>query len=213
MEGTPGQTPGPGMEQLRALYDQAPDGLLVVESESGSIILANASARSMLGLDAKRIPGEHVSALFPDDQKLSVKETLDRVKVQGSCIVQCFLSPEGQKSMDLTATLINWGDGQKVILAAFRDASEREALAEEKERLIQELKQAVARVKRLSCLLPICSNCKKIRDDSGYWHRVEVYLEEHADATLTHGICPDCIAELYPSLKKELDEDGWEDNQ
>lgn len=209
----PGRVTNPGKEQFRALYEQAPDGLLVLESETGNIILANAAARSMFGLDGGRIPGQHISAIFPDDLKLSVQETLDRVKVQGSCIVQCFISPEGEKSMDLTATMITWDGNRKVILASFRDASEREALAAEKEKLIGELKQAVARVKRLSCLLPICSSCKKIRDDSGYWHRVEVYLEEHADATLTHGICPDCIASLYPGLKKDLDEEGWEEGR
>jgi len=62
------------------------------------------------------------------------------------------------------------------------------------------LKQALDRVKVLSGLLPICANCKKIRDDDGYWHQVEVYVERHSDASFSHGICPDCRQKLYPEL-------------
>ena len=66
---------------------------------------------------------------------------------------------------------------------------------------ITELKQSIARVNTLSGLLPICSNCKKIRDDKGYWNRLEAYIQNHSDAEFTHGVCPDCIDELYPELK------------
>jgi DNA-binding response OmpR family regulator len=61
-----------------------------------------------------------------------------------------------------------------------------------------ELEAALAKVKLLSGLLPICSACKKIRDDKGYWSQVENYVEEHSEATFTHGLCPDCLKTLYP---------------
>jgi hypothetical protein len=72
-----------------------------------------------------------------------------------------------------------------------------------KERLIFELQDALAKVKTLSGLLPICANCKKIRDDSGYWNRIEAYIGKHADVQFTHGICPDCAKKLYPELFEE----------
>jgi len=62
----------------------------------------------------------------------------------------------------------------------------------------EELETALANVKTLSGLLPICANCKKIRDDSGYWHIVEEYIRTHSNASFSHGICPDCLQELYP---------------
>ena len=62
------------------------------------------------------------------------------------------------------------------------------------------LEDALAKINVLSGLLPICANCKKIRDDDGYWHQVEVYMEEHSDARFTHGLCPDCKQTLYPQL-------------
>ncbi|HXW00169.1 MAG TPA: response regulator [Anaerolineae bacterium] len=65
-------------------------------------------------------------------------------------------------------------------------------------RLNKELQAALAKVKMLSGLLPICASCKKIRDDKGYWQQVEVYIQDHSEAEFTHGFCPDCLAKLYP---------------
>jgi len=62
----------------------------------------------------------------------------------------------------------------------------------EREKLISELKEALAQVKTLRGCLPICATCKKIRDDKGYWTRIEQYIMDHTDADFTHGICPDC---------------------
>jgi PAS domain S-box-containing protein len=70
----------------------------------------------------------------------------------------------------------------------------------ERDTLIHDLQDALASVKSLSGLLPICASCKKIRDDQGYWSQVESYIQSHSDATFTHGICPDCIKKLYPDL-------------
>jgi CheY-like chemotaxis protein len=66
----------------------------------------------------------------------------------------------------------------------------------ERERLISELKDALAHIKTLRGLLPMCAWCKKIRDDKGYWAQVEVYMEKHLDATFTHGICPECLKKV-----------------
>lgn len=61
---------------------------------------------------------------------------------------------------------------------------------------------AMQQVKTLQGLLPICASCKKIRDDQGYWHQVESYVRTHTDVEFSHGICPDCIANLYPMTRK-----------
>jgi ABC-type uncharacterized transport system substrate-binding protein len=64
----------------------------------------------------------------------------------------------------------------------------------------ERLEKALSRVKTLSGLLPICASCKKIRDDKGYWNQIETYLDQHSDATFSHGICPDCAKRLYPDF-------------
>lgn len=81
-----------------------------------------------------------------------------------------------------------------------RQAELRQAELEEMVRQRTEsLQQALANVKTLSGLLPICASCKKIRDDTGYWSQVEAYVAKYSEARFTHGICPDCIAKLFGS--------------
>jgi len=79
---------------------------------------------------------------------------------------------------------------------------ERRRAEGERERLIVELQDALAEVRILSGLLPICSACKKIRDDQGYWNKIEDYLSSHSQVTFTHGICPECAKKLYPDYYK-----------
>lgn len=80
--------------------------------------------------------------------------------------------------------------------------------AREKAHLIAELQAALFSVKRLSGLLPICSACKKIRDDDGYWHQVEVYLHSHSEVDFSHSICPDCVEQLYPAFQQHREKNG-----
>ncbi|MEJ2233763.1 MAG: response regulator [Syntrophobacterales bacterium] len=75
-------------------------------------------------------------------------------------------------------------------------------LIKEKEKLVNELQSALAKVKTLSGLLPICSSCKKIRDDTGYWNQIESYIRARSEAEFTHSICPNCSKTLYPGLRK-----------
>lgn len=90
--------------------------------------------------------------------------------------------------------------GQKQVGGMSFDITERKAAEQERERLVSELREALAQVKTLSGFLPICASCKNIRDDTGYWQQIESYLSEHSDVEFTHGICPDCVAKLYPEF-------------
>jgi len=69
---------------------------------------------------------------------------------------------------------------------------------DERKMLLEEIQKALSEVKLLSGLLPICASCKKIRDDKGYWKRIETYISAHSEAQFTHGICPECAKRLYP---------------
>jgi len=79
----------------------------------------------------------------------------------------------------------------------FRELAESES---SKNQIITELKEAMNHVKLLRGFLPICSSCKQIRDDKGYWSQVEEYISQHSEAKFTHGICPECAQKLYPDL-------------
>lgn len=66
--------------------------------------------------------------------------------------------------------------------------------------LYDQLREAEKQVAALRRLLPICSNCKSIRSDTGHWHRLEQYMGDHADVTFSHGLCESCAEELYPEI-------------
>jgi len=90
-----------------------------------------------------------------------------------------------------------------ILLRALRYAIERKEAERERERLISELSEALAQVRTLSGLLPICSNCRRIRNDKGYWERLEEFIQEHTDADFSHGICPECMEAIYPHFSKK----------
>ena len=75
-----------------------------------------------------------------------------------------------------------------------------ETSAREREVLIRELQAALAEIKTLRGFIPICANCKNIRDDKGYWNRIEKYIQDHTEAQFSHSICPDCMKTLYPEF-------------
>jgi phosphoserine phosphatase RsbU/P len=70
---------------------------------------------------------------------------------------------------------------------------------------VQELAQALEQVKTLRGIVPICANCKNVRDDQGYWNRVETYVREHTLAEFSHAVCPDCMIKLYPQFEERGD--------
>ena len=84
-----------------------------------------------------------------------------------------------------------------IAIARFDDMMELRRLNAELQTRNEDLQAALAKLKTLSGLLPICANCKKIRDDEGYWHQLEQYIETHSEADFSHGLCPKCLEKLY----------------
>jgi len=85
-----------------------------------------------------------------------------------------------------------------MLARSIRYSIERKRTLLEKDQLIGQLQEALAHVQTLSGLLPICASCKHIRDDKGYWHQVESYIQQHSSAVFTHGLCPKCSQKIYP---------------
>ncbi len=88
---------------------------------------------------------------------------------------------------------------RRVVWIAFNITRLHNTVAE-KELLITSLQKAIGEIKTLRGILPICSHCKKIRDDRGYWNQLETYIKEHSEADLSHGICPECLKKHYPDF-------------
>lgn len=111
-----------------------------------------------------------------------------------------FLQPRGSwriaAEVDQFNTVVYFGVCVLVVVVSARERWQEA----ERERLIKELQTAMAEVKTLSGLLPICAQCKKIRDDRGYWNQIETFIGARSNAKFSHGICPECVVHLYPDL-------------
>jgi len=107
--------------------------------------------------------------------------------------------PNGEMfPVEISSVVFKDAEGHTRTCLIIRDITERKSADAERERLIHELQEAVAKVKTLTGLLPICARCKKIRDDAGRWHALEIYIRMHTEADFSHGICPECRLLLYP---------------
>ena len=121
-----------------------------------------------------------------------------------------------QRGEYVTTEILNPKDGRTYIVShspifhkndsiskmtIFRDITQRKLIEKERKDLIKGLINALDQVKKLSGMLPICSSCKKIRDDKGYWNKIESYISDHSEAKFSHGICPECAKKLYPDIK------------
>ncbi len=106
--------------------------------------------------------------------------------------------------VEVSATPIKDDNGKIIqVIHVTRDITARKKAEEERERLIRELQKALGEIKTLAGLLPICANCKKIRDDKGYWNQIEVYISEHSEAEFSHSLCPQCAEKLYPEYSRK----------
>jgi PAS domain S-box-containing protein len=93
----------------------------------------------------------------------------------------------------------------RVIYSVARDVTERKRDEEAREHLVRELRAALAEVRTLRSILPICSYCKRIRDDANYWHSVDAYISEHTSTRFSHGICPSCYESV---VKPQFDDEN-----
>lgn len=163
------------------------EGLKCLSEAHFDVVLLDLGLPDSQGLDTFHQVSEHAAAVpivvFSglDDEAVAVQAVREGA--------QDYL-PKGQLAGPLLAR-------------AIRYAIERHQILEERKQLIRELQEALATVKTLKGLLPICARCKKIRDDQGYWNQLEIYIEAHSDAAFTHGICPDCKTKVYPELYGE----------
>ncbi len=139
----------------------------------------------------------NLSRLVPAiERELREAETRRQRKMADDALQRAYEELE-VKVKERTARLVDANEALK------EEIRQRKLAEEERENLISELREALATVKTLKGLLPICASCKKIRDDKGYWNQIEEYVRRHSDAEFSHGICPDCAKRLYPEFFKD----------
>jgi integral membrane sensor domain MASE1 len=128
---------------------------------------------------------------------------LSAIAIQGTLMgLGPFAQPRQNNSLLLLQAFM--GVTSVMILGLATVVSERKGAESKLEKMVLELQAALARIKTLKGLLPICSVCKKIRDDKGYWYHIENYIRHHSEADFTHGLCPPCAQKLYSEEHGEV---------
>jgi PAS domain S-box-containing protein len=187
------------LAQYTDLYDFAPVGYVTLTGD-GTILAVNLTGARLLGVERANLIDRRFGLLVSEADRLAFSTFLGAAFAEESrkhCEVS--LPRDENEPLFLRIEAVVSKDRQ-TCRAAVLDVTERHRAESERERLIHDLQTALARVKTLSGLLPICASCKKIRDDSGYWKQVESYIMSHSEATFSHSICPDCFNKLYPEL-------------
>ena len=188
---------------LRKLIEESRDGIVILDTEA-KVVDANQAFARMLGYtreEARQLHAWDWDAVYSREEILGMAHSVDadghqfqtRHRRKDGEIIDVELSNNG--------ALVH---GQKLIFCISRDISGRKRAEAEREELIGRLRETLAEVKTLRGILPLCTYCKKIRDDQGYWEQVDVYIHEHSEAGISHSICPDCLREHFPDIHMEM---------
>ena len=190
--------------QRRILVEQSRDGIVILD-QNGKVYEANQQYADMLGYTMEEIRQLHVWDWDTQWAKEQLLEMVRTVDITGDHFETQHRRKDGtyyDVEISTNGTVFR---GQKFILCICRDITERKHAEKEREKLIGELQEALKEIKTLRGILPICSFCKKIRDDKGYWEQVDVYIKKYSQADISHGICPECIKKHYPDIKEKRD--------
>jgi PAS domain S-box-containing protein len=203
-------------EKFRNIVEQASDAILLCD-EQGVVVAWNRASEQVTGLRAADVLGKFIwdvqFEVVPKERRTPdlyerfhsmIQQALDNGHSQWfsrpiNGELEC---PDGtRRYFQQTVFPIQTAKGV-MVGSITRDLTEQVQAEKEREKLFGELEEALTRVKTLSGLLPICANCKKIRDDRGEWRELEVYVRDHSEADFSHGICPECAEKLYPGFFK-----------
>ncbi|MDX1950535.1 MAG: response regulator [Verrucomicrobiota bacterium] len=188
--------------RFSSLFETVPVGLFRM-TPAGQFLDANPALVKMLGATDR---SALLKSFFPErcvdpEAHIRWRETLERDGTVAYYETPLISLDGRQIWVEINARALRDPVTMQIVYeGSIEDISERTRAQRERERLIQQLQQTASRVRTLSGLLPICSSCKKIRDDKGYWNQIEIYIQEHSQANFTHSFCPECVRRLYPEI-------------
>ncbi|MBC8553491.1 MAG: PAS domain S-box protein [Candidatus Brocadiales bacterium] len=180
---------------------------IIITDRKGIIKYVNTSFLRMFEfIDKIEVLGHNVANFFASKEikKFSdIHSIIDAV--DGETEEFLALHKDGTKFfIEVSSSCIRNHKGLVVgMMASFINITKRKAIDEEREKLIVKLQSANKKIKKLQGLIPICAWCKNIRDDKGYWYRVEEYIHKHTKADFTHGVCPECNSKYLVESDEE----------
>jgi len=188
----------------RSLFENNKSIMLLIDPDTGALHDANPSACCFYGYTRDQLTRMNITdfnILSPEEVHAEMSRA--RTETRNHFNFRHRIADGSVRDVEVFCGPINVG-GRDLLCSVIHDITERKISEREREQLIAELRQAMSEVKTLRGFIPICSSCKKIRDDKGYWNQIENYISDHSEAQFSHGICPDCMKELYPDLKSRM---------
>jgi PAS domain S-box-containing protein len=181
---------------LRIFMDAIKESAFLMDKED-RILAANETVAQRFNKTVQELIGSRIEDIFSREIVMKRRKYMDEVLETGKAVR--FEDERMGRTIDNIIYPVIDPQGEVFALAIIgHDITERKRVEEELVEERRRLQQALDEVRTLRGIVPICANCKKIRDDKGYWNQVEVYVRDHTEAEFSHGICPDCAKELYP---------------
>lgn len=186
---------------------------IVVTDRNGDVGWLNRAAERLVGRPLKEAEGRPLEEVlqfcdehqFPVFQNLLLDVMVAGVKREWTGGIWLQPVTGARLPVEFTAAPLRKDGGlTSGMVLVLRDVTARQQLETEREKLIRSLREALDQVQTLSGLLPICSYCKRIRKDNGYWEEVERYISDRSAVRFSHGICPDCLRRDYPEIADEI---------
>lgn len=191
-------------ERYRSLVENSDEAILVIQD--GMIKFVNTRVVESFGYSVQELLSIPVFELIhPEDRNAVMERYLQKIggdttRTRHTC--RSIYKGDQTAWIEIGSILIDW-DGRPATLNLITDITERKQAEAQREKLIADLQRATLEVGTLSGLLPICASCKKIRNDKGYWERIEQYIGDRSTATFSHGICPECAQKSYPEMDQK----------
>lgn len=193
-------------QALSIVYDAIDStvaGILIANLEERITYVNPSFLRMFEYMDKEEVLGNNVADFFASKEIKSLADVAAIIDLT-TCATSEFavVRKDGTRFyVEVSSSNVTNDQGNVVgAMASFVDITRRKQTEMEREDLIHKLQTALDKIKTLRGLVPICASCKKIRDDQGFWHQVEVYVRDHSEANFSHSICPTCAKELYPEL-------------
>ena len=190
-------------KRFRDVFEKCPDAVFIEDLE-GNVLDVNPAACRLHSMERQSLIGKNVLDLVPPEEREHVAREFPKLASGEWHHTEGYSLAEDGRSIavELKSEHVDYF-GKPALLLQVRDITERKQSEAEREALVQELREALARTKALSGLLPICASCKKIRDAENQWIQLELYMQDEHGIEFSHGICPDCAKRLYGHVGEE----------
>lgn len=196
-------------EHFESIFSTGPNAIMLIRLQDGLFLDVNPEFTAQTGFPREDIVGRTNREVNiwknPGDFEKLTHELLNNTLCMN--LEFDLQRKDGSSFSSILSSRLITIDNQAHVIMVTQDLTEQKRTENQMRTLITQLQKALEEIKTLKGIVPICANCKSIRDDKGYWEQVETYVARFTEARFSHGICPDCMKRLYPDLNDCLAND------